>query len=267
MDGSRNDCEDNEIEENTIQNNTKNGIYIEDNHEQNTIGNNTIQYNVLNGIHVKTSDRCNLISNNITNNKMNGITLSHDSGKQVKNSISNNSISNNQVDGIYIYINSSNNEIMYNTINNNSRYGMLLNGDCDSNIISGNKIANNSQIGLVINSSCADNTVYDNCFTGNAQHAQDNGSSNDWDNGVIGNYWDDYAGSDVDSNNIGDTSYAIDGTALSTDNYPLMYCGARPPPSTNGGTGGPPIPGFNLFLLLGVAIGISIVLRKKRLKL
>jgi parallel beta-helix repeat protein len=221
----------------------------------------------MNGVHIKNSDNCDLIENDITNNKMNGITLSHESGKLIKNTISNNTIRNNQVDGIYLYSNSSNNEILYNTINNNSRYGTLLYLDCDSNIISGNKIANNSQIGLVINASCADNSIYDNCFTGNTLHAQDNGSSNDWDNGVIGNYWDDYGGSDADSNNIGDTAYLIDGSAGSSDDYPLMSCGARPPPSTNGGAGSPGfIPGYDLIILLSVAIGISVLLRKKRLK-
>jgi hypothetical protein len=45
---------------------------------------------------------------------------------------------------------------------------------------------------------------------------------NDWDNGTIGNYWDDYVGVDVNQDGIGDTPYLIDGTAGSVDNYPIF---------------------------------------------
>jgi hypothetical protein len=45
-------------------------------------------------------------------------------------------------------------------------------------------------------------------------------STNFWDNGEKGNHWDDYNGSDVNWDEIGDTPFIID--ANNQDNYPLM---------------------------------------------
>ncbi|GAI90489.1 unnamed protein product, partial [marine sediment metagenome] len=51
--------------------------------------------------------------------------------------------------------------------------------------------------------------------------AENNGASNFWDNGTIGNYWDDYAGLDANDDGIGDTPYMIPGTVGDQDNYPV----------------------------------------------
>jgi hypothetical protein len=45
-------------------------------------------------------------------------------------------------------------------------------------------------------------------------------STNLWDNGVEGNYWSDYNGTDSNQDGIGDTPYIID--ANNVDHYPLM---------------------------------------------
>jgi nitrous oxidase accessory protein NosD len=45
--------------------------------------------------------------------------------------------------------------------------------------------------------------------------------SNFWENNRVGNYWQNYHGSDANGDGIGDTPYAIDGDNV--DNYPLMY--------------------------------------------
>jgi parallel beta-helix repeat protein len=42
-----------------------------------------------------------------------------------------------------------------------------------------------------------------------------------WDNGSEGNYWDDYNGTDINRDGIGDTPYVINGANV--DNYPLMF--------------------------------------------
>ena len=43
---------------------------------------------------------------------------------------------------------------------------------------------------------------------------------NIWDNGIVGNYWDDYTGLDEDGDGIGDTPYLINSEI--GDRFPLM---------------------------------------------
>jgi hypothetical protein len=43
---------------------------------------------------------------------------------------------------------------------------------------------------------------------------------NSWDNGTVGNFWDDYHGTDNNDDGIGDTPYIIDEN--NQDNYPLI---------------------------------------------
>ena len=86
-------------------------------------------------------------------------------------------------------------------------------------------------MGVYVTSGASNNNFYHNNFINNAQHAYDDTPSdefplcpcqNNWDNGYPegGNYWDDYSGSDSDSDGIGDTPYSIPGGC--EDEYPLM---------------------------------------------
>ena len=45
--------------------------------------------------------------------------------------------------------------------------------------------------------------------------------ANSWDNGLVGNFWSDYNGTDSSRDGIGDPPYVIDGNNI--DNYPLMF--------------------------------------------
>jgi nitrous oxidase accessory protein NosD len=49
-------------------------------------------------------------------------------------------------------------------------------------------------------------------------------SDNSWDNGAIGNYWQDYNGNDTDGDGIGDTPYILPSDCVpnGTDHYPLI---------------------------------------------
>jgi hypothetical protein len=52
-------------------------------------------------------------------------------------------------------------------------------------------------------------------------HAYVSSGNGSWDNGLEGNYWDDYIGVDSNSDGIGDSPYDIE-NAPSKDSYPLM---------------------------------------------
>ena len=102
-----------------------------------------------------------------------------------------------------------------------------------NNAIYGNNIANSyGGIGLLWSDG---NVVYLNNFIGNDEHVYLSFSVNNvWSSpsplnytyndanftGYLGNYWDDYAGSDSDGDGVGDTPYQID--SENVDNYPLM---------------------------------------------
>jgi parallel beta-helix repeat protein len=65
------------------------------------------------------------------------------------------------------------------------------------------------------------NYIYQNNFVANSNHtATSNVVPNSWDNGIEGNYWSGYNGTDKNYDGIGDAPYTIE--ANNTDNYPLM---------------------------------------------
>ena len=111
-----------------------------------------------------------------------------------------------------------------------------------------NVISYTNDTGLRIAPDCYDNLIYLNYFTNNYIHAYDYGINNKWDNGSIGNYWDDYEGVDADNNGIGDTPYTnIRGSADSQDNFPIWT--DEEIPET-------PIISFGNFYILFIAIAI-----------
>jgi len=112
-----------------------------------------------------------------------------------------------------------------NYLYNNSEFGiyfMAFQYGCNDNTITYNQIINTVNIGIGLDNYSSQNTIFLNYFVGNTLNAQDNGTSNAWDNGAIGNFWDDYSGVDADDDGIGDTPYLIDGEAGSMDNYPIF---------------------------------------------
>lgn len=92
---------------------------------------------------------------------------------------------------------------------------------CNSNqnIIAKNLITNASATGVLLEN-CKSNILYHNNFINNTIQVNSSNSISIWDNSYEGNYWSNYAGSDMDGDGIGDTPYVIDSENM--DSYPLM---------------------------------------------
>ncbi len=253
------------------------GIFLYNDCDNNTISENTVSNNGGYGI-LLWSD-CN--DNNITGNTVNdnskhGIYLWNDS---VFNTISGNTVNDNFQCGIYLWYICNDNTISGNTVKNfgttDQQYGIYLRDDCDNNNISGNIIKDIKSIGIYIRfSNCELNLLYGNSFFGNKLHAYDEGTNNHWNTTDVGNYWDNYTGIDANDDLIGDTPHNIAGTAGAKDYLPIWDDGPGVPVSTSGGGGGgsskketeEAIPGYNLFILIGIICIVSIVMLKKRWK-
>ena len=178
-------------------------------------------------------------NNNCSNTNIQGcwpyysIYLSHSNN----NLITNNKYFDN-IYGIYLF-ESSYNKIIGNEIFKNTE-GLSTRWKSMSNEISRNTFFDNS-IGLYLHDVCYmvcpirnNNIIYLNSFINNTDNARSLASENIWRstepmlytyNGktyksYLGNYWDDYIGSDTDGDGIGDYPYVI--YSDNQDNYPLM---------------------------------------------
>jgi parallel beta-helix repeat protein len=117
---------------------------------------------------------------------------------------------------------SHNSTIKNNEIYNTTETGIsLVYSHSNETIIKQNTITDSNRIGIFLGWGATQNKIYNNTFIGNSLHAHDNSSNNAWDYKGIGNYWDDYLGSDLDDDGIGDDGYLINGTAGSIDNFPI----------------------------------------------
>ncbi|UCE10578.1 MAG: right-handed parallel beta-helix repeat-containing protein [Candidatus Thorarchaeota archaeon] len=144
---------------------------------------NTIDGNGHNGISLDLSMNSTLLGNNVTNNMRNGALISHSKGTAILE----NSFSYNNHSGLFLH-NSEDCDIRGNDIVFNRRYGIRIDSECSFNIIVLNRIGWN-----------------------NISNAIDDGTTNSWDNGTLGNHWSDYNGTGV---------YVIPGTAGAVDRYP-----------------------------------------------
>ena len=130
--------------------------------------------------------------------------------------------------GMYIW--TKNNTITGNGVSDNI-VGILLSGSNES--VTRNYISNNhnglffgfNNIGDIIPS---DIMINHNDFENNivqlngceCKDANTTESPHSWDDGLQGNFWSDYNGTDVNGDGVGDTRYVID--VLNQDRYPLM---------------------------------------------
>jgi len=197
----------------------------------NSIVNNTITNNThwTSGWGICLADSYqNTVSSNIIVQNSNGIWVDTPSFNPTGNEISKNYIAENSHSGVLLQY-SHGNYITANKFFDNSR-SISFEVYCDDNIITENTIEN-SIYGIDFVQSNRNNQFYHNNFINNTVQVHPEGTNSTWDDGYPsgGNYWSNYAGSDIfcgayqnetGSDNIGDSPYVID--ANNVDNYPLM---------------------------------------------
>lgn len=106
--------------------------------------------------------------------------------------------------------------VFENRFENNYAYGIdLRTGSCNNSIIN-NLVAENPTGIYIEEASSQHNLFYRNNVVNNTNQVTLYGGLNFWDNGAEGNYWDDYSGSDLDGDGVGDSPY------LGVDRLPLM---------------------------------------------
>ncbi len=251
--------ESNDILRNNCSSNGNSGIYVDYYSKYNKILSNNCSANFYYGIELSDMSDKNEISGNICSlNGQYGIRLDTSNNTVLRNTCFSNGvvgilfytsnyseISENHCYmnryGIYIH-NSVYNEISDNICEVND-FGIFLDSTEYSNIVENNLslndygiyfyYSNNNEIsendlnfndfGIYLESSNNNNKLYQNYFIDNEIHARDNGINNVWDNGIIGNYWDNYTGSDTDLDGIGDDPYSVSGTGGGVDHYPIWF--------------------------------------------
>jgi parallel beta-helix repeat protein len=119
--------------------------------------------------------------------------------------------------GIYLGEGTTGNNVSCNIIINNY-IGIQLEHSSNNTLAENNVAYNWCGINLSYSSS---NRIYHNNFINNIQ-VKNGDSNNTWDDGYPsgGNYWNDYNGTDLNGDGIGDTPYVID--ANNRDGYPLV---------------------------------------------
>jgi parallel beta-helix repeat protein len=167
-------------------------------------------------------------NNTITRNTVkNSEGLDYSSGVTLRSSHYNTITENNMTQNCYSCINlqsSNHNLITYNGLTY-SAHGISF-GESSENTVHCNNVAYNHNSGIFTNGG-TDNLIFQNNFIGS--YAGGYASKYIWDNGTIGNYWDNYNGTDENNDGIGDVPYCFStvsrmglGDIINCDNYPLM---------------------------------------------
>ncbi len=176
--------------------NTENGIYLEEHTENNKVYENIVTDN-KDGISVYRSNNNNISNNEISINIPSGIPLSY---------------------GIFLH--GSYNNIISGNMISYCHTGIRIKGSDDS-LVFDNQIFKNKK-GLYCCCGAGNNIIYHNNFEQNEEYNARDDVRNQWDNGSIGNYWDDYIEKYPDAaqiDGIWDISYNITGLYSDEGNY------------------------------------------------
>jgi parallel beta-helix repeat protein len=161
------------------------------------------------GIYIKDCSNTNITQNMFTKNVFHGIYLTGGTTDVVRE----NDFKNNTVSGITL---DSSDCIITENLFNYGQVGISLQRTgCQ---ISNNSFQNMSSTALTATQTSSDNIIYQNRFLRNTINAREKGN-NHWDNGTVGNYWDDYNYVDRDHDGFGDRAYSI--SSGGRDHYPL----------------------------------------------
>jgi len=179
------------------------------------VSNNNIDSCRLSGIYIEQANKTR-ISENIIIGSRNNIYIY---GSQ-NNIIIKNRVENAGVNGLYIYMSPYIN-ITHNVLTMNKYRGASISFSGNLTIIKNNITYNGApwttSCGIAIRNS-EDARIYLNNFIGNSKHVTAN--SGKFDDGFIGNYWDDYVDVDSDSDGIWDNPYNVYKDIY--DNYSLV---------------------------------------------
>jgi len=187
---------------------------IEIKSDYNTISDNNIISNGNHGLYFTSGSKYNKIFNNIFKENRYGIYFNN----AYENNIYSNNFSLNTDYGMYFGTQSNNNIISDNVFYEN-QYGIRIKSS-DKNSLTQNSFINCKR-GLYFCCGASSNIVYLNNFKNNSEWNARDGVINQWDFRNLGNYWDDYNGTDNNGDKIGDNPHIIP-TADNQDNYPLM---------------------------------------------
>ena len=168
------------------------------------------------GIYLRANSERNIIYNNDVIDNVEGINLYY----CINNTVVGNNVHSNTVYGIYININSDGNIVTRNVCTEN-KYGIRFKG-VSYNEIYLNRLERN-ELGLYSCCGSSFNRVYKNTCIDNEKHASD-AFYNSWDNGAVGNYWDDYIANYQNATKIGN-QWSIPYNISDGDNqdeYPLV---------------------------------------------
>jgi len=162
------------------------GIHVDGSYA--TLSNNIIQ-NTKTAVNVKKNKYYTTIYNNTFINNQQGIYTDYSHHNTISNNIFFLDETSSYLLSYGIYIHNSKNNILSNNNITNYNQAMRIKGSEDSLIF--NNSFHKNKVGVYCCCGASQTIIYNNNFIQNELHAKDD-VFNQWDNGTIGNYWDDY---------------------------------------------------------------------------